>query len=114
MLLPASCPLPASQRHAGASQRTAGAQPAPILTKAARRHVSGNHDGVLARFELRQHPVALLLALVSVDGQRGPAVHAQLAGDGVAPLLGLKEDEDAAAIHLLRAGPMTHRCTMQV
>ncbi len=48
------------------------------------------------------HPVALVLRFVAVDGQRGPAVHAQLARHRVAPLLGLAEDEDAAAVHLLR------------
>lgn len=50
------------------------------------------------------HPVTLVLRLVSVDGQRGPAVHAQLAGHRIATLLGFTEDQDAAAVHLLRGG----------
>lgn len=31
-------------------------------------HVSGNHDGALARLEFVQDPVALVLLLVTVDG----------------------------------------------
>ena len=40
----------------------------------------------------RKHPVALLLALVAVDGQRRPAVLPQLPRQQVAPPLGLAED----------------------
>ncbi len=39
----------------------------------------------------REHPIALLLALVAVDGERRPAVGAQLPRDRVAAALGLAE-----------------------
>ncbi len=31
-------------------------------------HISGNHDRTLARLELVQNPVALMLLLIAVDG----------------------------------------------
>ncbi len=53
----------------------------------------------------RQHPVALLLGLVAVDGEGGPALGAQLASDGVAAALGLAEDEQPRAVHLALQQP---------
>ena len=47
-----------------------------------------------------QHPVSFLLGLVSMYGQGWPAVLPELAGDVIAALLGLTEDENPAAIHL--------------
>lgn len=49
----------------------------------------------------RKHPVPLLLALITVDGEGWPAVHPQLARYRVAAPLCFTEDEDAPSIHLL-------------
>jgi hypothetical protein len=69
-------------------------------TDAAGSHVSGNHDGALAHLELVEHPVALVLLLVTVDGERWPAVLAKEAGDFVGDTLGAGEDEDLAGLVL--------------
>lgn len=53
----------------------------------------------------RQHPVALLLGLVAVDGEGGPALRAQLPRDRVAAALGLAEDEQPRAVHLTLQQP---------
>lgn len=69
-------------------------------TDAAGCHVSGNHDGALAHLELVEHPVALVLLLVTVDGERWPAVLAKEAGDLISDALGAGEDQDLAGLVL--------------
>jgi hypothetical protein len=62
-------------------------------TKATRSHVRGQHDVVPPALELVEHPVALALALVAVQRQRGEACAAHLRREAVAAPLGLAEDE---------------------
>ena len=72
-------------QHSTTSMKPAadGSPTAPVAsgmqlpTKAAGCHISGQHDGRLGALELAEHPVTLLLALVAMNGQGGPAVHAQ-------------------------------------
>lgn len=69
-------------------------------TDAAGCHVSSNHDRALAHLELVEHPVALVLLLVTVDGKCWPAVLAKEAGDVVGDTLGAGEDQDLAGLVL--------------
>lgn len=69
-------------------------------TDAAGSHVGGNHDRALAHLEFVEHPVALVLLLVAVDGKRGPAVLAKEAGDVVGNALGTSEDQNLAGLVL--------------
>ena len=69
-------------------------------TDAAGSHVSGNHDRALAHLELVEHPVALVLLLVTVDGKGWPAILAKEAGDVVGDTLGAGEDENLAGLVL--------------
>lgn len=69
-------------------------------TDAAGCHVSGNHDRALAHLELVEHPVALVLLLVTVDGKCWPAVLAKEAGDVVGDTLGAGEHKDLAGLVL--------------
>lgn len=64
-----------------------------ILTDTTGCDVGSNHDGALARLELVQDPIALVLLLVTVDRQGGPAILAQETGDLVGDALGAHEDE---------------------
>ena len=63
-------------------------------TETTRRHVCRNHDRAATRLELVQHPVPLLLLLVTVDGQRRPAVLTQVLGQLIGSALGRDKDED--------------------
>ena len=71
-------------------------------------HVSSHHDWALARLEFVEHPVALVLLLVAVDGEGWPAVLTKEAGDVVGHALRTCEDEDLVVlvlhnlIHVLR------------
>jgi len=69
-------------------------------TDAAGSHVSGNHDRALAHLELVEHPVALVLLLVTVDGKCWPAILAKEAGDIVGDALGAGEHKDLAGLVL--------------
>lgn len=63
-------------------------------------HVGGNHDGALAHLEFVEDPVTLVLLLVTVDRERGPAVLAEEAGDVVGDTLGASEDQNLAGLVL--------------
>lgn len=49
----------------------------------------------------REHPVPLLLTLVTMNGEGWPTVLSQLPGDLITAALGLAEHQNPAAIHLL-------------
>ena len=66
--------------------------------KSALTDVGGNHDGRSARLELSEDPVSLLLLLVSVDRERGPAVLSEVLGNIVGDSLGGGEDDDLCVL----------------
>ncbi|GBE61471.1 lipoyl synthase, putative [Babesia ovata] len=57
-----------------------------------------DHDRVLAILEFVEHPVALLLLLVTVDAQSWPSVQPELPGERVCGLLRVSEDEHLGTI----------------
>ncbi len=67
-------------------------------TDASGSHVGSNHNGALARLELVEHPIALVLLLVAVDGECWPAVLAKEAGNVVSNALSAREDEDLVGL----------------
>jgi hypothetical protein len=69
-------------------------------TNAAGCHVGSNHDRALALLEFVEHPVALVLLLVTMDGKCWPAVLAKESGDVVGDTLGAGEHEDLAGLVL--------------
>mmetsp|Transcript_75728 Transcript_75728/g.201272 ORF Transcript_75728/g.201272 Transcript_75728/m.201272 type:complete len:332 (-) Transcript_75728:128-1123(-) len=68
-------------------------------------HVSGDQHRLVAVLELLQHPVALLLRLVAVEREAGPAVDAQFSRQRVAAPLRAAEDEQLRAVHQVLQEP---------
>lgn len=73
MLTPKHCPAVPGQPH-----------PSPLVTKNPKihtntsgSHIGGDHNRRLAASEFTQHPVSLVLVLVTVNGQSRPAVLSQ-------------------------------------
>ena len=64
-----------------------------VLTETTRCHSGGDHDGAATSLELCQHPVTLLLLLVSVNCKCRPAVLSEELGQFVCHALGVREYE---------------------
>lgn len=69
-----------------------------IHTDTTGSHVGGHHDGALSSLELVQDPVTLVLLLVTVDGQRRPAILAEEPSNLVGNTLGASENKDLVVL----------------
>lgn len=72
------------------------------LTETTGCYSGSNHNRASTGLEFGEHPIALLLLLVTVNGEGGPAVLAEVLGEVVSHALGAGENDDLAV--LLRDG----------
>lgn len=67
-------------------------------TDTTRSHVGGHHDWALARLEFVEHPITLVLLLVTVNGECGPTVLAEKSSNVISDTLRAGEDKDLVAL----------------